>query len=261
MLIQPQDLEEQVRTTISSSQEKTRSKAGPRTIFHELADSDLPAEEKTLERLRDDGASMVGAGLTTTAHFLDTVTYYILADKAVHQKLTEELRAAIPDPAVIPSLTRLEQLPYLRAVINEGHRFSHGVSTRLQRLPHTPLTYREWTIPARTPVSMSSLIQHRDRDLFPSPEKFDPQRWLGDSTSKTAPVPTKYLVHFSKGTRQCLGMNLAQAEILLTLATVFRRFENMKLYKTTARDVEVVHDYFIPHGHADSEGVRVIIDS
>jgi hypothetical protein len=30
------------------------------------------------------------------------------------------------------------------------------------------------------------------------------------------------------------------------------------LYETTARDAEIAHDYFIPHGHGDSKGVRIV---
>ena len=99
---------------------------------------------------------------------------------------------------------------------------------------------------------MTSMIQHADPSKFPDPQKFDPERW-----TKGSERLEKYLVNFSKGTRQCLGMNLANAELYLTLATVFRRF-NIELYETTARDAEIAHDFFIPHAHADSKGVRIV---
>lgn len=98
---------------------------------------------------------------------------------------------------------------------------------------------------------MTSLLQHKDGSKFSDPSVFDPDRWLNNKSIE------KYLVPFSKGTRQCLGINLATAEIYLTLATVFRRV-NMELYETTARDAEIEDDFFIPHGHADSKGVRII---
>jgi cytochrome P450 len=101
---------------------------------------------------------------------------------------------------------------------------------------------------------MTSLIQHRDPAKFPEPMKFDPERWLKQSESGRL---ERYLVPFTKGTRQCLGINLATAEIYLTLATVFRRF-NMELFDTTAYDAEVAHDYFIPHCAKDSKGVRIL---
>ncbi len=229
-----------------------KEKSSQRTIFHELINGDLPAEEKCLPRLVDEGQTMIAAGQETSSFFLKTTTYHILANKDIHSKLKAELMEAIPNPTSIPPLARLENLPYLHAVVQEGHRFSHGVVGRLERIsPDDPLRYEDWVIPAGTPVSMTSLIQHRDPSKFPDPEKFNPDRFL-DNSGKSE----KYLVPFSKGTRQCLGINLATAEIYLTLATVFRRFD-IELYQTTARDAEVAHDFFIPHGHADSK-VRIV---
>jgi len=210
-------------------------------------------EEKTLERLADEGQTVIAAGQQTTAHFLKTVSYHILANEGVYSRLKAELKEAIPNPASIPPLAQLERLPYLHAVVLEGHRVSYGVVSRLERIsPDKPLRYKDWVIPAGTPVSMTSVMQHEDPNKFPNPKKFDPNRWL-DAPERLE----KYLVNFSKGTRQCLGINLANAEIYLTLATVFRRF-NVELYETTARDAEVAHDFFVPHPHADSKGVRIV---
>jgi cytochrome P450 len=233
--------------------DSTQEKSAQRTIFHELINNEqLPAEERSLPRLVDEGQTMIAAGQETTSFFLRTATYYILADPAILSKLKAELITAISDSTNMPHLSELQRLPYLHAVVQETHRFSHGVTGRLQRIsPDKPIKYGDWLIPAGTPVSMTSLLQHKDPNKFRDPESFRPDRWLSGKTSE------KYLVPFCKGSRQCLGLNLANAEIYLTLATVFRRFD-MELYETTARDAEVAHDFFIPHGHADSKGVRVI---
>ena len=232
----------------------SESKAAHRTIFHELIDCDLPAHERTLPRLVDEGQTMIAAGQETTSFFLKTTTYHILANKDIHDMLKAELKQAIPNSSVIPPLARLEALPYLHAVVQEGHRFSHGVLGRLERIsPDKPLQCHGWTIPPGTPVAMTSLLQHRDSTKFPNPRMFDPNRWLQPGSERLE----KYLVPFSKGTRQCLGINLATAEIYLTLATVFRRFD-LELYETSAYDAEIAHDFFIPHGHGDSKGVRVV---
>lgn len=248
-----QDLARQIGSLAGDSV-STKS-ASHRTIFHDLLNGDLPPEEKTLARLVDEGQTMIAAGQETSSFFLKQTTYHVLANPAVHLRLINELRTAIPDPGQIPPLSQLESLPYLHGVIQEGHRFSHGVAGRLQRIsPDKALQCQSWVIPAGTPVSMTSVMQHADPVKFPEPEKFSPERWLPDNPKRAS---DKYLVPFSKGTRQCLGINLATAEIYLTIATVFRRFD-IELYETTARDAEVAHDYFIPHGHQDSKGVRVI---
>ncbi len=170
--------------------------SGQKTLFQELLTGSLPPEEKGLKRLVDEGQTMIAAGQQTTAHHLQTVTYHVVADPEIHGRLRVELESAIPNTASLPSLAQLEKLPYLRAVILEGHRFSHGVVSRLPRIaPDQPLHFKGWVIPAGTPVSMTSVIQHADPTKFPEPERYNPDRWL-DAPERLE----KYLVSFSRGT-------------------------------------------------------------
>lgn len=226
------------------------------TVFKELLDSDLPREEVTIQRLAEEAQTVVAAGQVTTAHFLKMTSFHILANPDILKRLKEELKSAMPAGGTLPPLAKLEQLPYLSAIISEGFRKSYGVSQRLPRVsPDAPLIYKDWVIPPGTPVGMTSIFMHDNPELFPKPEVFDPDRWLkADSERRLG----KYLVNFSKGTRSCLGMNLAKAEIVLTLAAVFHRFD-MELYETDSSDVEIVHDYFNPSPKEDSLGVRVLI--
>src|ERR1700743_2475573 len=92
------------------------------TIFHELIyTSELPPEEKTLQHLVEEGQSVVGAGIVTTSHYLNTTSYHILANPDILKKLKAELEEAMPD-GKLPSWQQLERLPYLTAVIFEGYR-------------------------------------------------------------------------------------------------------------------------------------------
>ena len=203
-----QDLARQIGGLMSN--DSATKASSHKTVFHELINSDLPPKEKTLPRLVNEGQTMIAAGQETSSFFLKTTTYYILANAEINSKLKAELKQVIPDPASIPPLSQLEQLPYLHAVVQEGHRFSHGVVGRLQRIsPEKPLQYQDWVIPAGTPVSMTALLQHMDASKFsPEPTNFSPERWLNSSEKAD-----KYLVPFSKGTRQCMGINLATAEV------------------------------------------------
>lgn len=93
------------------------------TVFRELLDSDLPAEEKTLERLRFEATSIVSAGMETTKWVLSVGTYHVLKNPEVAANLNAELLKVWPDVDSPPALSELEQLPYLSAVIQEGTSF------------------------------------------------------------------------------------------------------------------------------------------
>lgn len=154
-----------------------------------------------------------------------------------------------------PEWHRLEQLPYLTAVITEALRIGYGVSHRLQRLfPDTVLQYHEYAIPIMTPVSMTTLLIHDNTTLFPDPRTFDPERFIQHPELK------KYLLPFSRGSRQCAGLNLAYAEFYLTLAAMFapERFD-WELFETDMSDVETVHDFLNTSPRLDSKGIRVLV--
>lgn len=198
---------------------------------------------------------IISAGSTTTAHFLTKTIYHILANEEVHTGLQAELVQASATSLEPLSMKAFEHLPYLNAVIKEGFRLSYGITTRLSRIaPDTALQCKGYTIPAGVTVSMTSMLLHMDTSLFPNPEVFDPRRWLGEDGLRLE----KYLVNFSKGSRACIGINLAKAEIWLTLGTVFSRFD-LTLHDTTRDDVEVARDYFAAYANTHGRGLRVML--
>jgi hypothetical protein len=100
------------------------------------------------------------------------------------------------------------------AVILESIRLSYGVCTRLARIsPDKDLFYEgaatgkayRYTIPKGTPIGMSSVIMHANETLFPDAASFIPERWLKEDGTRRIELE-KYLMSFSKGSRQCLGM-------------------------------------------------------
>ncbi len=234
------------------------------TIFHALRDDPaLPPEEKARERLVSEAVSLVGAGTLTSAHMLSLISYMILANSHVLKQLLAELETAIPDPSQSAGLETLEPLPYLNAVIYEGLRLSCGTIHRLTRVqPKNALQFHEWTVPPNTPVGMTPAFLHDNETIFPKPREFDPNRWL-NAEPKDRERMLKYLSNFGRGARQCAGMNLAYAEIYLTLGYLFRRLgSKMQLYDTQReRDVDFVLDYFTPAPSLKSRGVRVVQNS
>src|SRR6201999_551349 len=133
----------------------------------------------------------------------------------------------------LPEIAKLEQLPYLIAVIKEGLRLSSGISTRLQRIAtDETLIYtakirgdstdtvveKQYVLRPGIPLSMTGLLIHHSPTYFEDPMVFRPQRWIDD------PTLDNYLVPFSRGTRACVGINLAYAELYLTVAAVFSQY-------------------------------------
>jgi cytochrome P450 len=250
----------QIKRILGEGTDAKNGSAHP-TIFHALRDDPgLPAQEKSVLRLRAEAMSLVGAGTLTTGHALSTLSYHILANRPVFDKLMTELETAIPDLSVPVSLESLETLPYLSGVINEALRISHGTMHRLTRIHKvSSLTFNEWNIPPNTPVAMTPAILQNDEEMFPDHLKFSPERWI-EAEKETRDAMAKCLFSFGHGSRQCVAINLAWAELYLTTATVFRRLgRQIQLYDTSReRDVDMVHDFFVPAPSTKTRGVRVV---
>ncbi|KAF8860246.1 cytochrome P450, partial [Acephala macrosclerotiorum] len=257
------DIKMQVDDIMSGRNEGHKDASHP-SIFHDILDSDLPPSEKNAKRLADEAVAVVGAGFETTKGALTIASFHVLNNPDILQTLKQELLAAWPDINTPPTWQELERLPYLTAIIQESLRLFHGVAFRLPRTSTTPIKYGSHIIPSGTPFSMCQYYMHQNETIFPSPNTFNPTRWLADPVTGAMPTApngrslTRYLTVFSRGTRSCLGMHLAYAEMYIGLANVFRKCD-LELFETTAWDVELHSEHFFPRAHPDSKGVRVLV--
>lgn len=243
--------------------EKPLGPTGKESVYDSVLDSPvLPPPEKALLRLEQEGALLVLAGTESPAKTLNIIFYHLIANPSILKKLRDEL-STVPDFA---AWATLEQLPYLSAVIEEGNRLGFGVTARTARVAHETLTYtpspyvtsssgtsNSYTIPPGTPISITTLSAHTAESVFPDPFKFDPERWLGDEGRDRR----KFNMAFGKGSRKCLGIELARAELYLVTAALVKGFD-MTLWETDESDVAFVHDFQVTMPNFDSKGLRVM---
>ncbi|KUI67678.1 Trichodiene oxygenase [Cytospora mali] len=220
-------------------------------IFADLIENkQLPDSEKSIYRLSGEGFNLLVAGTETTAATLACISYYLLAQPATYARLLEDLQGA--DPLNL-RWTDLEQRPYLWAVIHEALRLTPGVSQRSARIAREEdLVYTSedgetnWVIPRGTPVGMTSIIQHSNEELFPSPKEFIAERWLLENGQRNYALE-KHLISFSKGSRTCLAKDLAYCELyLMTAAMALRVLGRTRLHEMTIEDVQYDHDQIVP---------------
>ena len=72
-------------------------------------------------------------------------------------------------------------------------------------------------------VSVPSYTIHRSTEIWgPDAEQFVPERW---DPARLTPRQKAAFIPFSHGPRACVGRNVAEMELLVMAATVFRLFE------------------------------------
>ncbi|CAK7215187.1 hypothetical protein SCUCBS95973_002396 [Sporothrix curviconia] len=212
-----------VDTTLNSAAEQQKE-GGPRAAeFTLLARLQDPALGLTRMQMAAECMDHMAAGIETTGDVLCWLMWQLSLPscRGIQDRLYAELRDN-SDPA------KYDGLPYLHAVLKEGLRMFPSIPMSLPR--HVPAGGRvidgTW-LPEGTIVSCQPYTMHRfEEDIFPLPDTFSPDRWLGADPEKDAEMNRRFFA-FSNGGRGCLGKHLAMAEMKLLLRDVYMQFETV----------------------------------
>ncbi|TKA76250.1 hypothetical protein B0A49_03101 [Cryomyces minteri] len=191
-----------------------------------LSDAALAKTPTDIVPLTDNEIGMetgnfVFAGTDTTSTTL-TYLFWQLAQRSEWQ---DRLRVELASTQLVDGVAAFSDLAECRildAVVSETLRLHPAAPASLQR--ETPAGGRElggYFIPAGTVVSMQCYTTQRNPSVFPDPENFDPARWLGTPEKQLAAMNVLQMP-FSRGTRACLGKNLALMELKLVTASVIK---------------------------------------
>jgi cytochrome P450 len=171
-----------------------------------LAARDESGEPLTDEELRDELMALLLAGHETTANSLSWAVERLLRTPRAYDRLREEVRSG----------DRQAADAYVEATIHETMR-DRPVIPLIARTVTRPWRLGRYVVAAGTPVAVSILALHHRDDLYPAPQVFAPERFLGRQPGTYTWIP------FGGGIRRCLGATLAMAEQRLVLAAIARR--------------------------------------
>jgi cytochrome P450 len=179
-------------------------------------------------QLRDEIVTLIVAGHETVASAL-TWTWHLLAqnpdaEKRLHTELDEVLAGRHP------TFADLERLPYTRQVIDEALRL-YPPAWVISRRAVVDSELAGYSVPAGSYVFVSPYVLHRTPELWPEPNRFEPERFgPGFSIDRFAYIP------FGAGPNLCIGRDFALLEATLLVAAVAARF---RLTSIPGADVQV----------------------
>ncbi len=179
------------------------------------------------QEIMDQLLTIVFAGHETTAVMLAWAFYLLYKNPETLLKLRAEIDplGAQPEPEAIA------KLPYLEAVINETLRLYPPVHV-IHRRTLKPMTLLGYELPAGTVVAAGAHATHRLESIYPEPNKFLPERFIGKSYT-----PFEFLP-WGGGARRCLGASFAMYEMKLVLSAILKNYE-LKLLETG--EVKLAH--------------------
>lgn len=190
----------------------------------------------TDDEIDDQVLTLFLAAVETTATTLSWV-WHLLGS---HPKIQTELHAEVD--TVLNGRTAdhadIARLGVTGRVITESLRLwpPGWLFTRTTR-SETELAGRP--LPAGTTLFFSPYLLHHRADLYPDPDRFDPDRWLPENVG---PLSHGAMLPFGAGARKCIGDRLGIAEASIALATIASRWQldpisGVEVRPTTGRAV------------------------
>lgn len=82
-------------------------------VFDALLRANVPAEEKTLQRLEDESFTLFSAGSETVSQALSVIFFHLLKNAEFIKTLRKELKQVMPMPTDLATWSELEKLPFL----------------------------------------------------------------------------------------------------------------------------------------------------
>ncbi|KAF7857990.1 hypothetical protein EAF04_009346 [Stromatinia cepivora] len=195
----------------------------------------------TRDEICENASILIVAGSETTASLLNGVTYHLLQTPTVLQNLTLELRSTFKTQEDL-TLHALATCKYLNAVLEEGLRMYPPVPSTLPRIVSEGGSIISGQyVPAGVTVGVNFLGAHLSSSNFHLPHEFHPERWISieDIEELKTAYPDMKLTDpnifenddrkarqpFSLGPANCIGKNLAYAEMRVLLGNVVWGFD------------------------------------
>lgn len=185
----------------------------------------------TDRQVRDEVMTALLAGHETTANVLAWALILLAEAPEVRAQLERELDEVLAGRAA--TLADLPRLPLTLRVLKETLRLRPSVYL-LGRRALRATEIAGYPIRKNQVVLLGVYAMHRRPDVFPEPERFDPDRFLPE---REKALPRHAFLPFGAGPRMCIGNHFALLEGQLLLASWLSRARFAPI--TPARDVEL----------------------
>ena len=226
------------------AQRKAAAQNGRPDIMAMLIEArDEDGQPMSAQELRDEMITMLLAGHETTATSLSWVVHRLLQNPDVLEKVRAELRRVVGGGPI--QAEHMSELAYLDATIKETARLNPIVPV-VARYLEQPTRIGDYAMPAGCVAAPCIYLTHRRPELWPEPETFNPDRFVGKRVDPYTFFP------FGGGVRHCLGAAFAAYEMKIVLAQMLSRVSLRPVPGYTVRVVRRSITF------APSEGLPVI---
>ncbi|KAF8302327.1 cytochrome P450 [Clavulina sp. PMI_390] len=181
------------------------------------------------------GSLYVAAARTT----MSTTGCFLLA-MILHPEVQAKAQAEIDRETGkerLPTLADRKNMPFIDNILKEVLRWHPATPTGLPHLATEDAEYRGYVIPKGSIVFGNIWALSRDPDMYPSPEKFDPERYEDPNVTD----PRDFAFGF--GRRVCAGQAFAEATVWITMATLLATVNMKHALDENGKEIPLEEDF------------------
>lgn len=171
-------------------------------------------------------SELLTAGSETTATALHWFFKAVVLYPDFIKSAQEELDRVVGRDR-LPNWEDRPNLPYIKAVVEENHRWGPVAPIGVMHATSETDTYRGATIPSGTSVLYNSFAIHHNNEYYRDPERFMPERFLSEKDPRQFPGAANPGTHygFGVGRRECPGKHVADASLYIVISRLLWAFD------------------------------------
>ncbi|XP_035221744.1 cytochrome P450 4V2-like [Stegodyphus dumicola] len=191
-----------------------------RALLDLLLDEHINNNSITETEIREEVDTFTFEGHDTTSIAVCWCLYMIGLHPWIQDKIHDELDSIFCESNRDVMMDDIKDMKYLECVVKETLRLYPSVPGLAREITED-VEFHGRIIPKGATCVVFTYCLHRDPEVFPNPEKFDPDRFLPENSAGRHPFA---YVPFSAGPRNCIGQRFALMEAKTMLSFILRKY-------------------------------------
>ncbi|KAG2226154.1 hypothetical protein INT45_003299 [Circinella minor] len=176
----------------------------------------------TDENIRYQVVTFLIAGHDTTANTLAWLIYELTRNPEIEQQMLQEIANVGITHDKVPTYEQVSELKYMHRCLKETLRKHPPLRVLGKYCKKDCIVPGGYRLKEGSRCSINVYGMHHNPEVYPEPEKFDPERFTPEEEQKRSRFAW---LPFSTGPRSCIGMAFALQEAKVVMAMFLHRFK------------------------------------